>query len=105
VAAGNIDRLSTAVSVDASGSTAAVPVSEASPVPHTRTRWWVEVLAIAWLCWVYDAITELAPLRLHTALAHAHSMLAVERSLHIDVELTTRSDWWSPITTTTPTSS
>jgi hypothetical protein len=88
VAAGNIDRLSTAVSVDASGSTAAVPVSEASPVPHTRTRWWVEVLAIAWLCWVYDAITELAPLRLHTALAHAHSMLAVERSLHIDVELT-----------------
>ena len=23
-----------------------------------RTRWWVEALAIAWLCWVYDAITE-----------------------------------------------
>jgi PAP2 superfamily len=88
VTLGNIGRLSTAVSLDASGPTAAVAASEASPVRHTRTRWWVEVLAIAWLCWVYDAITELAPLRLHTALAHAHSMFALERSLHIDVELT-----------------
>lgn len=39
-----------------------------------------------WLCWVYDAVTDLAPLRLHTALAHATSILHVERSLHIDPE-------------------
>jgi PAP2 superfamily len=88
VRAGNIDRLSSAVSIDPSGSTAAVSAAEVPPAAHPRTRWWVEVLVIVWLCWVYDAITELAPLRLHTALAHAHSMLALERSLHIDVELT-----------------
>ena len=29
---------------------------------HARTRWWAEALVIAWLCWVYDAITNLAPL-------------------------------------------
>ncbi len=41
---------------------------------------------IVWLCWVYDAITNLAPLRLHTALAHAVDILRVERSLHLDPE-------------------
>ncbi len=41
---------------------------------------------IVWLCWVYDAVTNLAPLRLHTALAHATSILHVERSLHLDPE-------------------
>jgi hypothetical protein len=53
---------------------------------HLRTRWWIEALTIAWLCWVYDAITNLAPLRLHTALAHAHQILSLEQSLHIDPE-------------------
>ena len=53
---------------------------------HARTRWWVEALTIAWLCWVYDAITNLAPLRLHTALRHAGDILSIERSLHIDPE-------------------
>ena len=52
-----------------------------------RTRWWVETLAIVWLCWVYDAITNLAPLRLHAALAHGEGVLALERSLGIDPEL------------------
>lgn len=41
---------------------------------------------IGWLCWVYDAITNLAPLRLHTALAHARDILSLEQSLHIDPE-------------------
>jgi hypothetical protein len=54
--------------------------------PRTRTRWWVEAAVIVWLCWVYDAVTNLAPLRLHTALAHATSILHVERSLHLDPE-------------------
>jgi hypothetical protein len=52
----------------------------------TRPRWWVEVLTIAWLCWIYDAITNLAPLRLHAALAHGSDILSLERSLHIDPE-------------------
>jgi hypothetical protein len=73
-----------------SGGAAAVPALEGLPqvrVP-VRTRWWVEVLTIAWLCWLYDAITNLAPLRLHVALAHAQGVLALERSLHLNPELT-----------------
>ncbi len=53
---------------------------------HVRPRWWLEGLTIAWLCWVYDAITNLAPLRLHAALAHAQDVLDLERTLHIDPE-------------------
>jgi hypothetical protein len=52
-----------------------------------RSRWWLELLTIAWLCWVYDAITNLAPLRLHPALAHAAGVLHLEQSLHLDPEL------------------
>ncbi len=53
---------------------------------HLRTRWWVEALTIAWLCWVYDAITNLAPLRLHAALGNAQDVLSLEQSLRIDPE-------------------
>jgi hypothetical protein len=75
--------LSTAVPIDAPArATTAIPSLRAP----ARTHLWVEALVIAWLCWVYDAITNLAPLRLHTALANAHSILSLERSLHIDVE-------------------
>ncbi len=42
---------------------------------------------IVWLCWVYDAITNFAPLRLHAAISHGESMLAAERWLGIDPEL------------------
>ena len=94
--ADNIDRLSTAVSIDihdsavvgggASASTAN-PAAAFSPA-QTRTRWWVEALVIAWLCWVYDGITNLAPLRLHLAIDHARGVLHVERLLHLDPELT-----------------
>jgi len=82
--------LSTAVSIDTSGSNAAVAaIGDLAPAQaRTRTRWWVEALTVAWLCWVYDAITNLAPLRLHVALVHAQGVLDLERSLHIDPELT-----------------
>jgi hypothetical protein len=72
--------------VDARGSAAAIPSAAALPRIHVRPRWWLEALTIAWLCWLYDAITNLAPLRLHEALAHAQSVLSFERSLHIDPE-------------------
>jgi PAP2 superfamily len=39
-----------------------------------------------WLCWVYDAITNLAPLRLHAAIGHGQDVLSVERTLHLDPE-------------------
>ena len=95
-AADNIDRLSTAVSIDihdsamaGGGATASTanPAAALSPA-QTKTRWWVEALVIAWLCWVYDAITNLAPLRLHLAIDHARGVLHVERLLHLDPELT-----------------
>jgi hypothetical protein len=56
-------------------------------VTATRTRWWAEALVIVWLCWVYDAITNFAPLRLHVALSHGEGVLAAERWLGIDPEL------------------
>jgi hypothetical protein len=52
----------------------------------TRPRWWPEVLVIIWLCWVYDAIANLAPLRRHQAYAHARSLLHLEGTLHLDPE-------------------
>ena len=39
-----------------------------------------------WLAWVYDFTTNLAPLRVHAALAHARSVLHLEQSLGIDPE-------------------
>jgi membrane-associated phospholipid phosphatase len=52
-----------------------------------RARWWIEALTIAWLCWLYDATTNLAPLRVHAALANARGVLHLERVLGIDPEL------------------
>lgn len=51
-----------------------------------RARWWGELLTIAWLCWVYDGITNLAPLRLSTALSHGRDILSAEASVGIDPE-------------------
>jgi hypothetical protein len=77
--------LSTAVSIEGGGSAALAAMDAAAPAP-ARSRWWIEMLAIAWLAWVYDAVTNLAPLRLHVALMHAGDVLGLERSLHIDPE-------------------
>jgi hypothetical protein len=77
--------LSTAVSIERGGSTA-LPSMDALTPTQRRSRWWVEALTIVWLGWVYDAITNLAPLRLNAALAHAADVLGLERSLHIDPE-------------------
>jgi len=52
-----------------------------------RTRWWVELLVIGWLLFVYDAINNLAPLRLSTALGNGRGILDVEQALRIDPEL------------------
>ncbi len=89
--ADNIVGLSSAVSIDHDGSAVALrPLEVGSRARATharRTRWWVEILVIVWLCWVYDAITNLAPLRLHAALGHGEGVLALERTLGIDPEL------------------
>ena len=72
----------------------ALPALPVRPAPEAegvgaapRTRWWVEALVIVWLCWVYDAINNLAPLRVHAALAHGWGVLHLERSLGLDPEV------------------
>jgi len=85
--ADKIESLSSAVSIDTRGSAAAIRSIAAPAQPQARTRWWVEALVIAWLCWIYDAITNLAPLRLHAAIIHAQGVLNLEQSLHLDPEL------------------
>lgn len=95
--------LPSAVSIDRGGSPAALTpaggvapdaravadarVALAARMPK-RSRWWVELIAIGWLLWLYDATTNLAPLRLATALGNARGVLHVEALLHIDPELT-----------------
>lgn len=51
-----------------------------------RPRWWGELLVVVWLCWVYDWVTNLAPMRLGAAMAHARDALHLEQVLHIDPE-------------------
>jgi hypothetical protein len=79
--------LSSAVSIDGKGSAAEVAGSHEHAKSRRRTRLWVELVVIVWLCWIYDAITNLAPLRLHAAIAHAQGILHLEQTLHLDPEL------------------
>jgi PAP2 superfamily len=80
--------LSSAVSIDSRGQSAAArPLGASLSRTPTRSRWWVELLAIGWLLFLYDAVNNLAPLRLSVALGNARGILHVERVLHIDPEL------------------
>ncbi len=72
--------------IDARSPAAAAPSAGSLRQLRVRTRWWAEALTIAWLCWVYDAITNLAPLRPQAALAHGQGLLSLEQSLRIDPE-------------------
>jgi hypothetical protein len=78
------------------GLSVAIPVTRGGPgarggvratALRLRRRLWVEVLAVAWLAWVYDATSNLAPLRLHQALENGRGVLRFEQTLHLDPEL------------------
>ena len=62
------------------------PTSTTSTRVVRRPRWWPELLVIVWLCWVYDDIANLAPLRRQAAYAHARSILHLEQLAHLDPE-------------------
>jgi hypothetical protein len=79
--------LSSAVSTDPRGPRTAEHPLETGRGTVARSRWWVELLAIGWLLFLYDAVNNLAPLRLSVALGNARGILHVERVLHIDPEL------------------
>jgi hypothetical protein len=55
--------------------------------PDRRPRWWPEILVIACLLWVYDAITNLPATREGPAMAHGFAVLHLEQRLHLDPEL------------------
>jgi hypothetical protein len=48
----------------------------------------LELAVIAWLFWLYDVINNFAPTRAAQAMSNASAVLSVERSLHLDIELT-----------------
>jgi membrane-associated phospholipid phosphatase len=78
--------LSTAVSIDRQASVPGAQAAGPLKPARRRSRWWVEALALLWLLWVYEAITNFAPLRLHDAVAHAEGLLHVEQAVHLDPE-------------------
>jgi hypothetical protein len=73
--------------VTAPAAQAALVMPDAAPRAR-RPRWWPEILVIVWLCWVYDAINNLAPLRRAAAYSHSRGIWHLERSLHLDPEAT-----------------
>ncbi|HEY2570467.1 MAG TPA: phosphatase PAP2 family protein [Solirubrobacteraceae bacterium] len=77
--------MATAVSIDRKGRVPGAETVAGAPA-RRRSRWWVEALALLWLLWVYEALTNFAPLRLHAAVAHAEGLLHVEQVLHLDPE-------------------
>jgi hypothetical protein len=79
--------LSSAVSIDSAGRPAGSKRLGARPRAATRSPWWVELLVVGWLLFLYDAVNNLAPLRMSIALGNARGILHVERVLHIDPEL------------------
>jgi hypothetical protein len=54
---------------------------------HRDQAWLaVDLLIVAWLCWLFDAINNLAPVRQQLAVANGRGLLDVERALQLDPE-------------------
>lgn len=65
------------------------PAAAPTPVaarPARRARWWVEVGLIALFLYLYDALRRLAPSRRGLSFHHAHQVMDIERTLHLDHE-------------------
>jgi hypothetical protein len=63
-------------------------VALAARLGSRRQRAWllVDLLIVAWLIWLFDAINNLAPVRQALAEANGRRVLDLERSLHLDPE-------------------
>ncbi len=53
-----------------------------------RPPLWLEGLALVWLLWVYDLVSNLTPLRRGAALGHAQALWNLERTVHLAPEVT-----------------
>jgi diacylglycerol O-acyltransferase / wax synthase len=64
------------------------PVAIARRLRDGRQRLWLalDLLIVAWLIWLFDAINNLAPVRQQLAERNGDGVLALERSLHLDPE-------------------
>ncbi|MDA8046570.1 MAG: phosphatase PAP2 family protein [Actinomycetota bacterium] len=51
-----------------------------------RSPLWLELAFIAWLCWLYDDINNLSPLRVASAMANGRFLLHLEQTVHLDPE-------------------
>jgi hypothetical protein len=64
------------------------PATPARRLRDPRERIWlgVDLLIVAWLIWLFDAINNLAPVRQQLAERNGDRVLDLERSLHLDPE-------------------
>lgn len=64
------------------------PAAIARRLRDGRQRLWLalDLLIVAWLIWLFDAINDLAPVRQQLAERNGDGVLALERSLHLDPE-------------------
>lgn len=53
-----------------------------------RSPLWVELLFVAWLSWLYDMVSNLAPIRATQAHRDAGWIFSAEKALHLDPEAT-----------------
>jgi membrane-associated phospholipid phosphatase len=66
---------------------ASFALAERARAAPARPRWWGELLVVAWLAFLYDAIANLAPAREALALTNGRSILSFEQSLGLAPEL------------------
>lgn len=85
--AGAVTAPAAAVTAHATVDTAPAAAAALKARPLRRARLWGEALAVAWLAWLYDVVTGMAPLRQALAVTHGRALLSAERGLGVAPEL------------------
>ena len=77
-----------AASQSTSAGAALPPVGLGPRLRARREQVWllIDVLIVAWLCWLFDWVNNLAPVRQGLAVRNGGSVLDLERALHLDPE-------------------
>jgi hypothetical protein len=77
-----------AASSELTGDRALLGASLSNRLHDRREQLWllIDLLIVAWLCWLFDAINNLAPVRQGLAVLDGERVLSFERSLHLDPE-------------------
>jgi PAP2 superfamily len=77
-----------AAASESAGERAVSPAALARRLRDPRQQLWLllDLLIVAWLCWLFDAINNLAPVRQALAERNGNGVLHFERSLGLDPE-------------------